>query len=93
VPALYVGKDGKVCASLFWHGFVSPLTTTGIYNDVQWHHVVVTFAYVTESLYLDGAEAAQRFSWWLEEQAYSTGVYRYALGAGFGTSWPSNSAG
>ena len=37
VPAVYVGTDGRVYASLFWHGFNTQLVSAGAYNVLISH--------------------------------------------------------
>ncbi|HEX5496435.1 MAG TPA: DNRLRE domain-containing protein [Mycobacteriales bacterium] len=53
VPILYVGTDGKLRGQ-FWNRVKAPFTTTGVVNDGQWHHVVLSAAVDTQTLYLDG---------------------------------------
>ncbi|TQJ17751.1 RHS repeat-associated core domain-containing protein [Kribbella jejuensis] len=54
MPVLYVGADGKLRGQ-FWHGSAAPMTSAGLVNDNQWHHVVLSSMGTRQSLYLDGA--------------------------------------
>ena len=53
VPNLYLGTDGKLRGE-FWMGLVNPLASSGSVTDGTWHHVALTGAVNTQSLYLDG---------------------------------------
>ncbi|MFC3508869.1 DNRLRE domain-containing protein [Amycolatopsis halotolerans] len=53
VPALYVGTDGKLRGQ-FWNGSAAPITSAAAVNDNAWHHVVLSGALATQTLYLDG---------------------------------------
>jgi RHS repeat-associated protein len=53
MPVLYVGTDGKLYGH-FWNGTVAGIVTPNVVNDGQWHHVVLSGAGDTQSLYLDG---------------------------------------
>ncbi|KAA9163969.1 type IV secretion protein Rhs [Amycolatopsis acidicola] len=54
MPVLYVGTDGKLHGHL-WNGQVDGITTAGTVTDGAWHHVVLSGALNTQTLYLDGA--------------------------------------
>ena len=54
-PMLYVGTDGKLRAQVFG-GAINPITTTRAVNDNNWHHVVLSVAPTTQTLYLDGVK-------------------------------------
>ncbi|WP_053733756.1 RHS repeat-associated core domain-containing protein [Nocardia sp. NRRL S-836] len=58
VPVLYVGTDGKLRGQ-FGAAAVAPLTSSGTVNDGRWHHAVLSSMGATQTLYLDGAQAAQ----------------------------------
>ncbi|WP_410614072.1 LamG-like jellyroll fold domain-containing protein [Amycolatopsis sp. lyj-109] len=53
VPVLYVGTDGKLRGQ-FWNGTAAPITSAATVNDDAWHHVVLSGALATQTLYLDG---------------------------------------
>ncbi|RSD24867.1 RHS repeat-associated core domain-containing protein [Amycolatopsis eburnea] len=53
VPVLYVGTDGKLRGQ-FWNGGAAPITSAATVNDNAWHHVVLSGALATQTLYLDG---------------------------------------
>ncbi|MGJ6967826.1 LamG-like jellyroll fold domain-containing protein [Streptosporangium sp. G11] len=54
--ALYVGEDGKLRArsQRFSGDDAAPITSTGVVNNGQWHHAVLSVAGNTDRLYLDG---------------------------------------
>ncbi|HSX68707.1 DNRLRE domain-containing protein, partial [Nocardioides sp.] len=54
---LYVGADGKL-RGLLPNGTTAPMTSTGVVNDGTWHHVALSGAGATQSLYLDGSKVA-----------------------------------
>ncbi|MFG2847817.1 LamG-like jellyroll fold domain-containing protein [Kitasatospora sp. NPDC048296] len=54
-PALYLGTDGKLRGE-FWQGGVAPITSANPVNDGNWHHVLLSGAGNTQTLYLDGAQ-------------------------------------
>lgn len=88
VPALYVGTNGILYASLFWSGGTQ-LQTPAQVNDGRFHHVVVTYDGNTEILYLDGAwVAATPFV----QQGYADN-YWYELGTGWTDGWPDTPGG
>jgi RHS repeat-associated protein len=51
---LYVGTDGKLRGAL--DAVMTPITSTAVVNDGQWHHVVLTVAGEDQTLYLDGQQ-------------------------------------
>jgi hypothetical protein len=53
MPVLYIGTDGKLYGQ-FWTGGVDPMVSSSAVDDGIWHHVVITGAGDTQSLYLDG---------------------------------------
>lgn len=90
VPAVYIGLDGKIYSSMFWHNTSSGiLTTTGTYVDGNWHHVVVTYAAGVQTLYVDGTSIG---TWTVNQYGYSA-TYAYILGAAFGSTWPQLNSG
>ncbi|MGP4105033.1 LamG-like jellyroll fold domain-containing protein, partial [Nonomuraea sp. KM90] len=52
-PALYVGTDGKLRGQ-FSTGKAEPITSGAAVNDGNWHHVVLSGAENTQTLFLDG---------------------------------------
>lgn len=53
IPAVYVGVDGKLRGE-YWNGNPQPITSAIAVADGKWHHVALTGATNTQSLYLDG---------------------------------------
>ncbi|MFD9704137.1 RHS repeat-associated core domain-containing protein [Lentzea sp. NPDC059081] len=58
VPVLYVDRDGKLRGQ-FWHGRVSPITSSAAVNNDQWHHVVLTGSLATTTMFLDGTKVGE----------------------------------
>ncbi|MGP4021731.1 LamG-like jellyroll fold domain-containing protein [Actinomadura sp. 3N407] len=58
VPALYTGTDGKLHGQFWSGGTISPMSSTKIVNDGQWHHAVLSAMGSTQTLYLDGQQVA-----------------------------------
>jgi hypothetical protein len=54
---LYMTDDGRLVFGV-WVGFADTLTSSGTYNDGQWHHVVASQGSQGMTLYIDGAKAA-----------------------------------
>ncbi|MFF5110016.1 polymorphic toxin-type HINT domain-containing protein [Streptosporangium sp. NPDC000509] len=52
-PAVYVGTDGKLRGQ-FRTATTTPITSTATVNNGVWHHVVLTGAENTQTLFLDG---------------------------------------
>ncbi|WP_301549369.1 DUF6531 domain-containing protein [Planomonospora parontospora] len=52
-PVVYVGTDGKLRGQ-FYTGASTPITSTAKVNDGVWHHVVLSGAENTQTLFLDG---------------------------------------
>jgi len=85
VPAIYVGTDGFLYASLFWKGAVTPVSSApNKVNNGVFHHVAVTYDGVTEAVYLDGGLLG---SMTFTQVAYAAS-YQYQIGAGFTLGWP-----
>src|SRR5262249_41888777 len=76
VPALYVGSDGKLQGE-FWGGS-APIASAASVADGNWHHVVLTSAGNTLSMYLDGALAGSESG-----QFGLSGQPNVYVGAGF----------
>lgn len=53
MPVLYVGTDGKLYGH-FWNGQVTGIVSASAVNNGTWHHVVLSGAQNTQTLYLDG---------------------------------------
>ncbi|MCP2256240.1 RHS repeat-associated core domain-containing protein [Prauserella aidingensis] len=87
MPALYVGSDGKLHGH-FWNESVAGIVSEVAVNDGQWHHVVLSGAYDTQTLYLDGAEVGSQ-----DGQLVNIDPYDF-LGAGAlnDRDWPSEPA-
>lgn len=81
-PALYVGTDGRLRGE-FWTGGISPMVSGGVVNDGRWHHVALTAATGTQSMYVDGVKVATKTG----TIAANGTAYAY-LGAGRWQSWP-----
>ncbi len=84
VPALYVGTDGKLRGE-FWPA-PGPMTSAGVVNDGAWHHVVLTSAGNTQSLYLDGTPIGTLAG--SIDVAWTTHAF---VGAGKWQGWPASS--
>ncbi|WP_326825434.1 RHS repeat-associated core domain-containing protein [Streptosporangium sp. NBC_01756] len=52
-PAIYVGTDGKLRGQ-FATGTIKPITSAAAVNNGAWHHVVLSGAENTQTLFLDG---------------------------------------
>jgi RHS repeat-associated protein len=58
VPVLYAGTDGRLHGQ-FWNGAIAPMVAAGKpVNDNKWHHAVLSSMGATQTLYLDGVQAA-----------------------------------
>jgi hypothetical protein len=82
VPAIYVGTNGVLYAQLFW-GTGSPLVSTNLVNDGEFHHVVVTYDGALEELYFDGTLIGSTA---FTQEGYST-LYYYEIGTGYTGGW------
>ncbi|MEU4244347.1 LamG-like jellyroll fold domain-containing protein [Actinoplanes sp. NPDC026619] len=84
VPAIYVGTDGKVHAQ-FWNGTLKPMASAAAVNDGKWHFVVLSGAASTQTLYVDGAQAATLTG----STIAASGMPYVTVGAGeIAGSWP-----
>ncbi|MBE3013439.1 DNRLRE domain-containing protein [Microbispora sp. NEAU-D428] len=82
-PAIYVGTDGKLRGQL-WTGTVAPITSATSVNDGNWHHVALSGARTTQTLYLDGQQVGT-----LAQQITQLGQWDTRIGYGFASSsWP-----
>ncbi|GAA0378051.1 hypothetical protein GCM10009541_20670 [Micromonospora gifhornensis] len=88
-PALYVGTDGKLRGS-FWTGSSTRVITSPIaVNDNKWHHVVLSAASNTQSLYLDGISVGK-----LDHALVTTDAVNAYVGAGkWAGNWPMHGTG
>ena len=82
VPALYIGTDGKLYASVFNPSTNARMVTAARYNDDNWHHAVSSYNAGVESLYVDGVLAGQQ----TVNQIGGTGFF-YQLGTGVTSSY------
>ncbi|MFI1175166.1 LamG-like jellyroll fold domain-containing protein [Streptomyces melanogenes] len=55
-PSIYVGSDGKLNAEFWYSGGIAPLTTSAAVTDGKWHHVVLSAAGNSQTLFLDNAK-------------------------------------
>ncbi|MFG2149532.1 LamG-like jellyroll fold domain-containing protein [Streptomyces sp. NPDC048696] len=90
-PTIYVGTDGKLKAEFWNSAGIAPITTSGAVTDGRWHHVVLSAAGNTQSLYLDSAKVGS-LSGTVSIQpgvAFGKNQQYNTLGAGFlGGNWP-----
>ncbi|WP_412794223.1 LamG-like jellyroll fold domain-containing protein [Streptomyces sp. MS06] len=90
-PSIYVGSDGKLNAEFWYSGGVNPIQTGTSVADGQWHHVVLSAAGNSQTLYLDNTKIGSRTGSVSIKSAVAFGKnqsYNY-LGTGFlGGSWP-----
>ncbi|HCT76362.1 MAG TPA: hypothetical protein DGG94_01645 [Micromonosporaceae bacterium] len=84
-PVLYIGTDGKLRGEM-WNGGVNPITTEGTVNDGNWHHVALSVAGSTQTLYLDGVQVGEP----LQGTVQSQGENHFYLGAGQWDWWHGN---
>ena len=89
-PSLYVGSDGKLNAEFWYSGGIAPITTASAVDDGHWHHVVLSGAGASQTLYLDGTAVGSLSG----SIGYSSGFTTFLqshdfVGAGFlGGGWP-----
>ncbi|SCD50642.1 intein C-terminal splicing region [Streptomyces sp. TverLS-915] len=90
-PALYVGKDGKLNAEFWYSGGINPIVTSVSVADGKWHHVVLSAAGNSQTLFLDNAKVGSRTGTVSIKSATAFGknqVFNY-LGTGYlGGDWP-----
>ncbi|WP_267283897.1 LamG-like jellyroll fold domain-containing protein [Amycolatopsis thermoflava] len=88
MPVLYVGTDGKLYGHL-WNGSVNGIVTPAAVNNGAWHHVVLSGAYNTQTLYLDGAAVGT-----MAGQLANIDPYNFVgVGAVSTRAWPAKPAG
>ncbi|MFF8944220.1 LamG-like jellyroll fold domain-containing protein [Streptomyces sp. NPDC014864] len=90
-PSIYVGTDGKLNAEFWYSGGVNPIVSSASVADGRWHHVVLSAAGNSQSLFLDNAKVGSRTGTVSIKSATAFGKnqsFNY-LGTGFlGGSWP-----
>lgn len=90
-PSIYVGTDGKLNAEFWYSGGINPIVTSASVADGKWHHVVLSAAGNSQSLYLDNTKVGSRSGTVSIQSAVAFGKnqsFNY-LGTGFlGGSWP-----
>ncbi|WP_157849764.1 LamG-like jellyroll fold domain-containing protein [Streptomyces novaecaesareae] len=87
VPVLYVGTDGKL-RGMFFGANNGPITTAGTVTDGSWHHVVISAAQGTQSLYLDGALVGTASG-----TVNHLDMDRVTVGGGYLGNWPAGNGG
>jgi len=86
VPALYIDANGYLRGE-FWQGISAPIKSTSTVTNNAWHHVVLSGAGATQTMYLDGV-AQGSLAGTISMVQTGGSAYEY-LGAGFvGNSWP-----
>ncbi|MFI5973000.1 LamG-like jellyroll fold domain-containing protein [Streptomyces sp. NPDC051452] len=92
-PSVYVGTDGKLNAEFWYSGGINPIVSTASVADGKWHHVVLSAAGNSQTLYLDNAKVGSRSGTVSIKSAVAFGKnqsFNY-LGTGFlGGNWPDN---
>ncbi|MGN9918058.1 LamG-like jellyroll fold domain-containing protein [Micromonospora palomenae] len=87
-PALYIGSDGKLHGQWYQGNATQAMASTSVVNNGAWHHVVLTGAGDTQSLYLDGTLHGTLAGTIAQVPNGSANVQ---IGAGFvGGGWPSH---
>lgn len=89
LPAVYVGIDGRVRSSLFWHGAIDPIVSPTGYSDDRWHFLVASYDHGVETLHIDGIQLGSKA---VPVVGYSAG-YAYHLGTGYTRFWPATNWG
>ncbi|MFF5081580.1 LamG-like jellyroll fold domain-containing protein [Actinoplanes sp. NPDC000266] len=87
VPALYVGRDGKLRGQFCYCDGATPITTGGTVNDGQWHHAALAAGATGTTLYLDGTPAGT-----VGRTVEATDAWNPYIGAGTTLNWPSAAA-
>ncbi|MER5181772.1 LamG-like jellyroll fold domain-containing protein [Streptomyces sp. NPDC002896] len=90
-PSIYVGTDGKLNAEFWYSGGINPIVSSASVADGHWHHVVLSAAGNSQTLYLDNAKVGSRTGTVSIQSADAFGKnqsFNY-LGTGFlGGNWP-----
>ncbi|MEU8661150.1 LamG-like jellyroll fold domain-containing protein [Actinoplanes philippinensis] len=84
VPALYVGRDGKLRGQFCYCDGATPITTGGTVNDGQWHHVALAAGTGSTTMYLDGNPAGT-----VNRTVEANNAWNPYVGAGTTLNWPS----
>ncbi|MEV4349019.1 LamG-like jellyroll fold domain-containing protein [Actinoplanes sp. NPDC049596] len=84
VPALYVGRDGKLRGQFCYCDGATPITTGGTVNDGQWHHVALAAGTGSTTMYLDGNPAGT-----VNRTVETSDAWNPYVGAGTTLNWPS----
>ncbi|HEX7306143.1 LamG-like jellyroll fold domain-containing protein [Lentzea sp.] len=89
-PVLYVGTDGLLYGgfSLRDNGGDRQISTTAQVDDGQWHHVVLSAAIDSQSMYLDGTKVGD-LAGFLDHKQQG----KLTLGAGQAKDWPATNGG
>lgn len=83
-PALYVGTDGKLIGSYWTGSTANYIETSSAVNNGAWHHVVLSGAAATQTMYVDGAAVGT-----LSGTIALTSQINDYVGAGYiGGGWP-----
>src|SRR5207245_1583234 len=81
------GTDGKLRGEA-WTGGAPPIASSGRVDDGNWHHVVLSAAVTTQSLYLDGSLVGS-----LAGTIDHVDMTKYYLGGGTGApAWPATTS-
>ncbi|WP_308314609.1 LamG-like jellyroll fold domain-containing protein [Streptomyces gilvus] len=90
-PSIYVGTDGKLNAEFWYSGGINPIVSSASVADGKWHHVVLSAAGNSQTLFLDNTKVGSRTGTVSIKSAVAFGknqVFNY-LGTGFlGGDWP-----
>uniref|UniRef100_UPI0019002CBE LamG-like jellyroll fold domain-containing protein n=1 Tax=Streptomyces cellulosae TaxID=1968 RepID=UPI0019002CBE len=90
-PSVYVGTDGKLNAEFWYSGGANPIVSSASVADGKWHHVVLSAAGNSQTLYLDNTKVGSRTGTISIQSAVAFGKnqsFNY-LGTGFlGGDWP-----
>ncbi|QKW18534.1 hypothetical protein HUT16_05175 [Kitasatospora sp. NA04385] len=87
-PALYVGTDGKLYGGLWTGDAATTLVSAKTVNNNAWHHAVIAGDDNGQTLYLDGAQAANSTT---KRTVYYNGTAYAYVGAGTADGgWPNH---
>ncbi|WP_370130910.1 LamG-like jellyroll fold domain-containing protein [Streptacidiphilus sp. EB103A] len=91
-PSIYVGStDGKLNAEFWYSGGVAPLVSSASVADGNWHHIVLSAAGNSQTLFLDDAKVGSLSGTVTIKSASAFGQNQpyNVVGAGFlGGTWP-----